>query len=377
MADPSGSIVAGVVGAGATGARAARQLAASPEVARVVLYDPQASAARSAAESLGERASVAAGVENLLARCDVVVIAAPGPQLDLAVAAVGHGAHVVSTSTSAELFQADAAARAASRSVVVGAGFCPGFSDLVLASLAQRLETVSEVEVASLGGGGVACSEERAGARRGAAQRWSGGAFVTVKERTPLDRWFPPPIGMKLCVPSAGAVVPLAVEAFAGLKRASYLVAAGQGARLVDAGMGIAESRLAKPLDVAMAVARAGRRLVARPSAEDEIGAFAIEVTGTTSGRSEVLLAGAIDRPAVAAGTVAAAVAVRACTAGMGAPGAHGVTWERGGVAPLMAELWSRGVRAAVFGADGRAEPLRPADGSDGLADQADTGRRG
>jgi hypothetical protein len=72
-----------------------------------------------------------------------------------------------------------------------------------------------------------------------------------------------------------------------------------------------------------------------------------VEVRGLRGGRNEVLVLGALDRPAVAAGAMAA-LALRRAVAGVLSPGAAGL----GGVAdpiPFLDELAAIGIKAAVF----------------------------
>jgi hypothetical protein len=58
---------------------------------------------------------------------------------------------------------------------------------------------------------------------------------------------------------------------------------------------------------------------------------------------------GVIDRPAVAAGAVAAVTAAWAATGRLARPGASGLAELVADPLPFLRELWDRGVRAAVF----------------------------
>jgi hypothetical protein len=87
--------------------------------------------------------------------------------------------------------------------------------------------------------------------------------------------------------------------------------------------------------------------MLRKPHPEGLVGATRVEVRGRRDGRSEVRVLGALDRPAVAAGAVAA-LAVRWAVAGRLPPGAHGL----GAIAepvPFLAELATVGIKAAVF----------------------------
>jgi len=77
-------------------------------------------------------------------------------------------------------------------------------------------------------------------------------------------------------------------------------------------------------------------------------GAVRVEVRGRIDGRGSVLVYGAMDRPAVAAGAVAA-VACRFVVAGsLHRFGSAGLA-ESVDSLPFLSELARRGVRAAVF----------------------------
>jgi hypothetical protein len=80
-------------------------------------------------------------------------------------------------------------------------------------------------------------------------------------------------------------------------------------------------------------------------------GAIRIEVRGRVDGAGSVLVYGAMDRPAVAAGAVAAVAARFILTKSMRRFGAAGLAESVDSLA-FLTELARRGVRAAVFEGD-------------------------
>lgn len=77
-------------------------------------------------------------------------------------------------------------------------------------------------------------------------------------------------------------------------------------------------------------------------------GAVRVEVRGRSNGRGSVLIYGAMDRPAVAAGAVAAVASRFIVNGSLRRFGAAGLAESVDSLA-FLAELARRGVRAAVF----------------------------
>jgi hypothetical protein len=76
----------------------------------------------------------------------------------------------------------------------------------------------------------------------------------------------------------------------------------------------------------------------------EAVGAIRVEVSGRRQGSEETIIYAAVDRPSLAAGTLAAVVA----TASPVPVGASGLA-ERSYARALLAELARRGVKAAVY----------------------------
>lgn len=317
---------AGVIGVGATGARAARQLVSSEELDSVVL---SGTGERPAAlqRSLGERATVADPFDGAV---DVVVLAGPaGTQFPLAEQAIERGVHVVSTADSLSevesLLRLDARAQARGVSVVVGAGFSPGLSCVLARHVAGWVDEVEEVHLARFGTGGPACARQHHDALSSRAMDWRDGAWVRRAGGSGRELCvFPDPVGSIDCYRAGLPDAVLLRDAFPTAERITARQAANRRQRLT-----------------------AWLPMLRRPHPEGRIGAVRVEVRGRRDGASVTEVAGVIDRPAVAAGAVAG-LAARWAAAGRFRPGAFGLAAEVDSTR-FLAELTELGVRAAVF----------------------------
>ena len=333
----------GVVGAGAVGARCARQLLSSDGVASVVVVDPVAARAGEVVASLGGGASVGApppvagragsahGAATALTDVEVVVLCGPaGSQVAAAAAHLAAGTSVVSTSDDLEEVQAlldlDAAARAADATLVVGAGFSPGLSDLLAAHGANRFDTVSEVHVARMGTGGPACAVTHHRALGRTSLDWRDGAWVRRPAGSGRELvWFPDPVAARDCYRAALPDALLLVPAFDGVDRVTARVAATRRDRVT--------ARLP---------------MLRRPHADGGPGALRVELRGLVGSTHEVVVLGAMDRPAVAAGAVAAVAAMAVAEGAARSRGAGGMAALFDPL-PLLLDLARRGIRCAVF----------------------------
>jgi hypothetical protein len=141
--------------------------------------------------------------------------------------------------------------------------------------------------------------------------------------------WFPEPVGGVDCYRAAVPDPMLLARALPTVVRATGRLAAS-------------------PVDRLIAPLRIGPPLRRRP-ADGGLGAFRVEMRGRTGDVHHVEVYGAVDRPAVASGTVAAVACVAAVTGRLGRFGAGGLG-EVDEPVPLLAELARRGIKAAVFG---------------------------
>lgn len=333
-----------VCGLGAVGSRAARQLASSPEVTRLVVVDREAHRSEAVARSLGPVAEHRPWSAELLAAADAVLLAAPfnGAIPVRGRAAVPVGAHLVEhalrggaavvsvadrISDVEALLALDPVARAAGVPVVVGASMAPGLSDVLARLAANELDEVDEVHVSKAGTGGPACAREHHRALGDEALDWRDGQWSRRPGGSGRElAWFPDPVGGQDCYRAGLPDALLLVPAFPGVSRVTARVAANRRDRLT-----------------------AALPMLRPPHPEGEVGAVRVEVRGRRGrGRHEAVL-GSIDRPAVAAGAVAAVSVLWALAGAFRAPRAAGLAELLIEPGPFLAELARRGVKAAVF----------------------------
>ena len=317
-----------VVGVGATGARAARQLASTDAVDAVVIADADERQRRKVADLLGDRAEASA---DAVPEADVVLIASPaGTQAGIGTQALRQGSGVVATCDDVgdvrDLLDLDAEAVERARSVVVGAGFAPGLSCLLARHAAAVLDEADEVHVAKVGTGGPACAEQHHLALGADGLDWRDGGWVSRTGGSGRELcWFPEPVGGRDCYRAAVPDPLLLVDALPHLARVTARLAANRRDRLT--------SRLP---------------MMRRPHPEGGPGAIRVEVRGSRHGGRDVVVYGAMDRPAVAAGAVAAVAAVAVGDGTIDRHGAFGLAALEDPL-PLLNDLADRGIRAAAF----------------------------
>jgi hypothetical protein len=294
----------------------------------VLVSDPDSERARGVVTSLGEdRSSIVREPSDV----DVVILAMPGDRhAEMARKFVGDGVSVVSVSDDVDevrsLLELDEAARRNDVAVVVGAGFSPGLTGGLAAHAAAALDHVDEVHVAKVGTGGPSCAQAHHRALAGASLDWRDGSWVARRAGSGRELcWFPDPIGGEDCYRAALPDALLLAPAFNGVERITARMGANRRDRITS------RFPMLRP-----------------PHPEGGPGAARVEVRGRRGSARVVQVLGAMDRPAVAAGTVAALAAVAAGSRQLRRDGA-------GGLAELVDPLWflsllaQRGVKAAVF----------------------------
>ena len=320
----------GIVGAGAVGARLARQLLTTG-VDSVVVRDPDTARARTVVDSLGEGAEYDDAEADAPLDAEVVVLAGPGGvHADHAARFLRRGLSVVSTSDDIDdvraLLALDAEARERGRTVVVGAGFAPGLTCVLAAHGADRFDTLIEVHVAKVGTGGPACARQHHRALGRMALDWRDGGWVQRPGGSGRElSWFPDPIGAEDCYRGALPDALVVVPAFPGVQRVTARMAATRRDRLT---------------------ARLPMLWPTHP--EGGPGAVRVELRGLRGGTTDVVVLGAMDRPAVAAGAVGAVAVQWVLDRRVRRPGAAGLA-ELVEPLPFLAELARRGVKAAIF----------------------------
>ena len=320
----------GIVGAGAVGARVARQLL-STGVDEVVLRDELAERRDAVARSLGDGARADDGGFADPLDVDVVVLAGPaGVHVEQARAFLRRGQSVVSASDDRDdvrgLLDLDHEATERGLVVVAGAGFAPGLTCVLAAHGAARLDRVDEIHIAKVGTGGPACARQHHRALGRGALDWRDGGWVERSGGSGRELcWFPDPIGAVDCYRGALADALVLVPAFPGVQRVTARVGATRRDRLT---------------------ARLPMLWPTHP--EGGPGAVRIELRGQREGASEVLVYGVMDRPAVAAGAVGALAVQEVLAGSVRRRGAAGLA-ELFDPLPFLQELARRGVRAAIF----------------------------
>jgi lysine 6-dehydrogenase len=333
-----------LVGAGAVGRRAARQLVETEGVEGLLVADREPARAAEVVRAIGMKARAVewSGDQPLPPGVAAVAAAVDGPaERRIAERALEAGVPAACCSEDADavrsLLDLDDAAREAGVALAAGCGLAPGLSDVLARHAAGALELVEEVHVARAGSAGPACTRQLEQSSRGVALEWRDGAWS--RERAGSGRqlvWFPEPVGGRDCRRAGSGQGPLLLDALPRLTRASM--------------------RMARPHRDGFGGRRSPAGARRRPDPEGDWGAVWVEVRGRRGQGREVLVYGAVDRMAFAAGTVLALAT--AWLSGLGAvppagTGAHGLGALVDPV-PFLAELSRRGVKAATFeGASG------------------------
>jgi hypothetical protein len=322
-----------LVGLGATGSHAARQLTQSPAT-EIRLFDRDDKRLTRMAEAVqaivDPSQTIVIGEPEPANPPDVTVIATPaGTHANLAAAMVAAGSHVVSLSDDprevAQLLELDPQAREAGLTVAVGVGFAPGLSCILTRFAADRLDVMEIVNIYAAGTGGPACARQHHRALKEDGYDWIDGAWILRRGGSGRDlAWFPEPYGARDCY-RGGLVSPILIQrAFPDLERISARLAATRRDRFT--------SRLP---------------MLRSPHADGGPGAVRVEIRGRLDGGVETIILGVMDHPSVAAGTVASIVALDAAE-GRAPIGANGLaSWPE--PKRLLADLRHRGVRVASY----------------------------
>lgn len=319
-----------LVGAGAVGARAARQLVETDDVDRVVIVDRDAKRRAAVVTATGDKSVDGGWGSPIDGAVDGVILAGPSAaHADVAAEHLAEGRPVVSCADSVSavlaLLDLDAEAKERGVPVVVGAGFSPGYTCLLARHAAASFETVDEIHVARSGTGGPACARQHHDALSGTALDWRDGGW----QRRPAGSgrelcWFPDPIGAEDCYRAELPDSLLLVRAFPGVSRVTARLSATRRDRI--------SARLP---------------MLRKPHPEGLVGAARVEVRGQRNGGRDVTILGALDRPAVASGAVAA-LALRWALAGRIPAGANGLAALEDPL-PFLLEMHHIGIKAAVF----------------------------
>lgn len=319
-----------VVGSGATGARAARALRRLLPTAQLAIVDRHRAKAERVAEQLGAGVQVRAALADGPPPDAVVLCVPAGLHEALAIEALHADAHVVSVTDSIPdvnaLFNLAPEAERRDRSLVIGAGFSPGLSCLLVRHAADRFDELEEVAVSKSGTGGPDCARQHH--RALVAQNWEWRDGQWVRRRGSSGRrlaWFPDLIGPLDCY-RAGLPEPFLLQrSFPTVRRLTARMAATRRDRLTG-----------------------WLPMLRPPHADGGPGGLLVEAWGRRDGVPEVLVYGAADNPAAVAGSMAA-VAVSGLGGGwFPAAGAFGFSACRDTVAVLTI-LRELGVEVSTF----------------------------
>ncbi len=181
-----------VVGVGAVGTRAARQLIDTPGIDRLLLADRDDTQLAEVADALGPDAGAIdfAPGDPIPSDVDVVATALPGgvdhPVVSAAIAA---GVPVASSDDEHDAIEQLRAlspnARGAEVTIAVGCGLAPGLADVLASHAATMFEKVDEIRVARTGWGGPACVDTVRHERRVLVHTWHDGSW---REEHPTRR---------------------------------------------------------------------------------------------------------------------------------------------------------------------------------------------
>ena len=319
-----------LVGAGAVGARAARQLVDTPGIERVLVCGRRAERVHAVADAMGAVAEAIDWGPGRAVPAGVGVIACAVPAaVGGLVARVAIQAGIPSASAvddTQDLLTLDAAATSAGVTVAAGCGLAPGMTDVLARHAADALESVDEIGVARAGAAGDACTTSLRIALRDRPGELRDGRYEEPRRRGGHELvWFPDPVGVRECE-SVATGVHLLARSFPGIERVTVRVGAP------DAG-----TRFPWPR---------------RDDGDGSWGAVRVEVWGKRGVARELIVYGVIERTAIAAGTVlgVTTAALAGVRPGLlrAQPGVHGLATLAEPRA-FLAELAGRGVKAAVF----------------------------
>jgi hypothetical protein len=322
-----------LVGAGAVGARTARQLTDTVGIDRLLVADRRVQQADMVARAMGAPADVLEWTPDapLPGGIDAVACALPaGCEQPVASRALEAGVPFASAGDDEHdlvgLRSLSETARVSGVALVAGCGLAPGLADVLARHAADAFDEVDEIGVARAGTSGDACVATASRALRSTAAELRDGEYEELRWRGGHELvWFPEPIGPRECDRVATGVHLLSATVPDAARITMRLAREDTGAR---------------------------QRWLRRRDPEGSWGAIRVEVWGRRGAGREPLVYGAIERTAIAAGTVLAVT-----TAGL-AGALPGVLTSSGGVFGLgtvaqprafLDELSRRGVKAAIF----------------------------
>lgn len=325
-----------IVGAGATGTRTARQVARSAPDWEITLIDDGAGVADFAAAALGPTVKARRDAAAATDASVVVLATRAGSHAELAATYLSTASLIVSVSDAPAdvkaLLALDEQARLNNCQLVVGAGMMPGLSDVLAAHGRRQFDTLREIHVSKFGTGGPDCARQHHKALKGSCYDWRDGEWQRRPGGSGRElAWFPPPVQAADCYRAALADPILLVRNHPEVERITSRMAATRRDRLT----------MHLPM-------------LRKPHPEGLLGAVRVELRGLKDGKQLELVLGCAERPAVAAGAVAATTvtALSNDTTLRDKFGAGGLS-EWVGPTAFLHRLRERGLRPELFvGAD-------------------------
>lgn len=291
-------------------------------------------AAEAAANSLGPTARSA---HHLPKDADVVVIATrAASHTEIAESAIRSASIIVSVSDAPNdvngLLALDAQAKRTGVKIVVGAGMMPGLTDILASHGRRWFDDVREIHVSKFGTGGPDCARQHHRALKGVCIDWRDGQWRRRAGGTGRElAWFPAPVQAADCYRAALADPKLLLRQHPTVDRITSRMAATRRDRLT----------MHLPM-------------LRKPHPEGLLGAVRVELRGVKDNSQVEVVLGCAERPAVAAGAVAAAAAMtlaRSTTQG-DEDGSKGLA-EWVDSTAFLHDLKIRGLRPELFvGAD-------------------------
>jgi saccharopine dehydrogenase-like NADP-dependent oxidoreductase len=324
-----------IVGAGATGTRIARQVARSSTNCTITLVDDAEGVAEAAASALGGNVGSSSRGQIPKDAGLVVLVTRAGTHAELAQRCLQQADTIVSVGDSVpdvrDLLDLDDLAQAHACKLVVGAGMMPGLTDILAAHGRRRFDVLREIHVSKFGTGGPDCARQHHRALKGLCYDWRDSAWNRRPGGSGRElAWFPPPVQASDCYRAALADPLLLVRMHPNVERLTSRLAATRRDRLT----------MHLPL-------------LRRPHPEGLLGAVRVELRGTRDGAQVEIVLGCAERPAVAAGAVAATAITHFLEhPDEGEPGSRGLA-EWVDSTSFLHRLRSRGLRPEIFiGAD-------------------------
>jgi hypothetical protein len=322
-----------LAGAGAVGARAARQLTDTPGIDRVLIVERRTSHAETVVGAMGARAELLEWDADspLPDGVDSVACALPaGCEQPLASRALEAGVPFASAGDDEHdlmgLRSLSETARRSDVAIIAGCGLAPGLADVLARHAADAFDEVDEIGVARAGTSGDACIATASRALRASAAELRDGVYEESRRRGGHELiWFPEPIGPRECERVATGIHLLSAAVPDASRITVRLATDDTGTR---------------------------QRFMRKRDPEGSWGAIRVEVWGRRGSAREPIVYGAIERTAIATGTVlgVTAAALAGALPGLLAPSAG--VFGLGSVAiprAFLAELSRRGVKAAIF----------------------------